>query len=566
MFRTDLMTETAAPPTADMSTLSSFTRSSRSRQILSSNPRTTANLQSQSKDTSTSSAGPRSSSIPIIIRTDPSLQPLTSTRPFTTTSLAPSFSNINIKPIQQSPTLPYFSSASILPNSVDSTQLQPTTSLKPRKFRAVTGSHPNQEKKIDPPNIITSTDSNYAAGAENLGLNTGTVVSLSVGGVAIVCAILGFAIFVLRRRAASRGNIGGDNAHEVGQGVSSLPPPSPNGYHGYQGSMKLRETDHLLPLASTPLAPMPLAPMPLASMPLASMPLASMPLASMPLASMSLASLPLASLTSHSNLNKNNSLMSAGSSVSPVQSDSSYLSPSGDTTSAGLSYSPSVAAYHSPPPQPNLGEKGKAVNDIKKHIPLPAQEKDKSRFKEEEGGLFDPISASQFGGASSSSMSDSNQPGLLSEYDRSRALNAKDEKRGMFLNENLGESSKCEKLGNPGEKGNAVDEDMPAVSQRMNVLTCSPDMWEVEDVTLWMKAKGISHEFIALFQEHQISGQGLLALSDEVLREDLGIKDAGARQTLLELVAKLKEHETRPEDAQADPSDAPPAYDEGDLS
>ncbi|KAJ3249083.1 hypothetical protein HDU78_007045 [Chytriomyces hyalinus] len=389
--------------------------------------------------------------------------------------------------------------------------------------KAVTITLPNQQKKIEPPNIISSTDGNYAAGAANLGLNTGTVVSLSVGGVAIVCAILGFAIFLMRKRAASRGDFGGDNAHEFGQDASSLPPPSPNGYQGYQGSMKLHETDHLLPLAS---------------------------------------------LTSHSNLNKNNSLMSAGSSVSPVQSDSSYLSPSGDTTSGGLSYSPSVVAYHSPPPQPSLGEKGKAVNDIQKQIPLPTQEKDKSRFKEEEGRLFGPISASQFGGASSSgaALSDSIQPGLLSEYDRSRALNAKDEKRGMFLDENLGESSKNEKLGNTSEKGNVGDENIPAVSQRMNVLTCSPDMWEVEDVTLWMKAKGISHEFISLFQEHQITGLGLLALSEDVLREDLGIKAAGARQRLLELVAKLKEHETRPEDPQCDPSDAPPAYDEGDLS
>ncbi|KAJ3404799.1 hypothetical protein HDU80_002306 [Chytriomyces hyalinus] len=524
MFRTDLMTETAAPPTADVSTLSSFTRTNRSRQILSSKSRTTTTLQSQSKDTSTSSpAGPRSvsSSIPIIIR--PSVHPLTSTRPFPITSLAPSISNINIKPIQQSPTLSYPSSASVQPTTMDSTQLQPTTSLKSRKFRAVTITLPNQQKKIEPPNIISSTDGNYAAGAANLGLNTGTVVSLSVGGVAIVCAILGFAIFVMRKRAASRRDFGGENAHEVGQDASSLPPPSPNGYQGYQGSMKLHETDHLLPLAS---------------------------------------------LTSHSNLNKNNSLMSAGSSVSPVQSDSSYLSPSGDTTSGGLSYSPSVVAYHSPPPQPSLGEKGKAVNDIQKQIPLPTQEKDKSRFKEEEGRLFGPISASQFGGASSSgaALSDSIQPGLLSEYDRSRALNAKDEKRGMFLDENLGESSKNEKLGNASEKGNAGDDNIPAVSQRMNVLTCSPDMWEVEDVTLWMKAKGISHEFISLFQEHQITGLGLLALSEDVLREDLGIKAAGARQRLLELVAKLKEHETRPEDPQCDPSDAPPAYDEGDLS
>ena len=67
--------------------------------------------------------------------------------------------------------------------------------------------------------------------------------------------------------------------------------------------------------------------------------------------------------------------------------------------------------------------------------------------------------------------------------------------------------------------------------------------WTEQEVCNWLKYtnKGHFEEYVPLFREHEISGDTLLSLTNEVLRDEMGIKNVGKRHKLLKAITKLKQ-------------------------
>ena len=67
-------------------------------------------------------------------------------------------------------------------------------------------------------------------------------------------------------------------------------------------------------------------------------------------------------------------------------------------------------------------------------------------------------------------------------------------------------------------------------------------VWDETAVCNWIKYtnNGKFEEYIPIFKEHEISGETLLSLTDEILKDEMGIKKIGKRHKLMKAINKLK--------------------------
>ena len=70
--------------------------------------------------------------------------------------------------------------------------------------------------------------------------------------------------------------------------------------------------------------------------------------------------------------------------------------------------------------------------------------------------------------------------------------------------------------------------------------------WSVAQVLSWLKSTndGQFESLVAAFREHQIYGDALLSLTNDILRDELGIGAYGARHALLKAIESLKERQS----------------------
>ncbi|MES1918274.1 hypothetical protein MHBO_000264 [Bonamia ostreae] len=67
----------------------------------------------------------------------------------------------------------------------------------------------------------------------------------------------------------------------------------------------------------------------------------------------------------------------------------------------------------------------------------------------------------------------------------------------------------------------------------------SPEKWDVEEVKKWMMSLSFAEEYSAIFSENDIDGALLRELDEEILREELNIKNKLHRKKLLIEIEKL---------------------------
>eukprot|EP01084_Bolivina_argentea_P048878 89980_1 len=67
--------------------------------------------------------------------------------------------------------------------------------------------------------------------------------------------------------------------------------------------------------------------------------------------------------------------------------------------------------------------------------------------------------------------------------------------------------------------------------------------WSVSQVLSWLQSTndGQFDEFLPIFKQHQIYGDALLSLTNDILRDELNIIAYGARHKLLKAISNLKQ-------------------------
>jgi len=92
-------------------------------------------------------------------------------------------------------------------------------------------------------------------------------------------------------------------------------------------------------------------------------------------------------------------------------------------------------------------------------------------------------------------------------------------------------------------QGTTIRSQIEEVAEEFNAANLPQDVmsWRKEDVSKWIKLKFSDHlELEKIFLDNEIDSQPLLGLTNEKLRDDLGVKQLGVRERILKEIAKLK--------------------------
>ncbi|KAJ3115173.1 hypothetical protein HDU96_001078 [Phlyctochytrium bullatum] len=89
-----------------------------------------------------------------------------------------------------------------------------------------------------------------------------------------------------------------------------------------------------------------------------------------------------------------------------------------------------------------------------------------------------------------------------------------------------------------------VGSDSATSSSRENVLA-----WSSEDVQRWMDSVGFRREVVVIFGDHNIDGPRLLGLTDNILKQELGLESAALRSMILAVRARFFLEPRPPADA-----------------
>ncbi|KAJ3215362.1 hypothetical protein HDU67_000518 [Dinochytrium kinnereticum] len=66
-----------------------------------------------------------------------------------------------------------------------------------------------------------------------------------------------------------------------------------------------------------------------------------------------------------------------------------------------------------------------------------------------------------------------------------------------------------------------------------------PRIWNVDKVLEWLRLGGFSEEVVGFFKDHNVTGERLLDLTDEDMRNELGITSLEVRGSLRAVIGRL---------------------------